>query len=396
MEGSDMDNEIIKSVQQTDLRTELNNAFALNLQSHDKCIQAGEELYASVKDIVMDAENDEEIKKYIGRANTTLKNLTERRKPITQLLDNAKKYFTSLESEINVRTQGTVVYRLQALRDAYAKRLIEEQEAMKRERERQALLASERIRVRNEIERLISDRAQKSIDEQIAHFDDVMKAVTIENYDSTYTHLNTYVEKVDIEPEGRPMFTLISADEYNNIYRQVLSEKSADLKQNIRTKLTEYRQSLTLKLPGKLSELRQIEKLKKEDAEKAAAAAALLAQKEAEEAARKEQERKAEEDKRKQAELIAAQAAQAGTLLLSGEDAMPKAKVKLKMDILDKQGYMAVLQLWWVLESGDMSLDDLAKKLKFAVTACEKAANDNADNKITSPYINWIQDVKAK
>ena len=45
-------------------------------------------------------------------------------------------------------------------------------------------------------------------------------------------------------------------------------------------------------------------------------------------------------------------------------------------------------------EGINMSIEELTKKLKFAVTYAEKQANK--DNLIESPYINYVNDVKAK
>ena len=71
------------------------------------------------------------------------------------------------------------------------------------------------------------------------------------------------------------------------------------------------------------------------------------------------------------------------------------AKVTKKIEVLDTQGYLTIIQLWWAAEGCIMSKADLAKKLKFAVTCAEKEANKN-DNIIRSPYVKYVDDVKAK
>ena len=78
--------------------------------------------------------------------------MNEDRKAITKIIDEIKKAFTEQENKLDPTKDGTVSNKLQAHRNAYAKRVAEEEKKRKEEAERQAKLQQERIDVKSKID----------------------------------------------------------------------------------------------------------------------------------------------------------------------------------------------------------------------------------------------------
>ena len=72
-----------------------------------------------------------------------------------------------------------------------------------------------------------------------------------------------------------------------------------------------------------------------------------------------------------------------------------KAKVTEKIEVLHPQGFLEVYQMWWMKEGNQLPIDELAKIHKKMITYCEKIANKDSE-KITSKYVRYVEEVKAK
>lgn len=81
---------------------------------------------------------------------------------------------------------------------------------------------------------------------------------------------------------------------------------------------------------------------------------------------------------------------------MTPETVVNKVKVKQKMEITSSKAFINIIQYWWNGVGFTLPMEELTKKLQFAITFAEKEANKNQDNKIISPDINWIDDVTAK
>ncbi|MDO4527678.1 MAG: hypothetical protein Q4C03_02695, partial [bacterium] len=110
----------------------------------------------------------------------------------------------------------------------------------------------------------------------------------------------------------------------------------------------------------------------------------------------KERKRK-EEEERQQAELQRQQAEMSS--LFAGQAAMqgyqPKAKVSKKIELLNPEGVLAVISMWWSKEGCTLTTDELAKMFKKQITFCEKLANKE-EIFIADESVCYIDEVKAK
>ena len=149
------------------------------------------------------------------------------------------------------------------------------------------------------------------------------------------------------------------------------------------------------RLPSKKANL---EKMAKANAEEAARIKAEMearqkseAQRiEAERAAREAEERRKAEMERKTAEMTSLFDSQAVAATYA-----PKTKVTKKINLLNPEGIMPILSLWWSKEGCTLSVDELAKMFKKQIAFCEKLANKE-DLTINDESVEYVDEVKAK
>ena len=72
---------------------------------------------------------------YLKKVSVTLKNMDERRKPITQIFDRIRSFFTSQEKQIDPKDPSTIPGKLVIKRNEYAKFNRKEREKRNRELE---------------------------------------------------------------------------------------------------------------------------------------------------------------------------------------------------------------------------------------------------------------------
>lgn len=392
MRDSKMENEIVKTVHEMDLKETLNTTFDKNKVSHDKCIEYGNQLLSKASSNPMTDEMDEEIKTFITKAAKTLTTISERRKPITQMMDLVKKYFTGLENEINVKNDN-IVGQLQGIRNNYAAEKIRIQKEQEAKAERERLITVEKSNIRNTAEISIRDGASRLISDTISKINIMFANVTLEDYDGVFNAFQN-MKWENTFNLSLVSSVLLSKEEVTEIFKSAKNDLKEEITLLIDTSISRVVDELKLKLPSKKVELLRIKELEEKDAEEARKQREALAKKDAEDIARKNQEREEQDRIRKQSEALTSTPAE--DLFMTPETVVNKVKVKQKMEITSSKAFINIIQYWWNGVGSTMSIDELTKKLQFAITFVEKEANKNQDNKIVSPDINWIDDVTAK
>lgn len=394
-----MDNQLIKLENISDIKNLTFNSYQENSDSVEKCLAYGKALYTDVSQGHMDDSKDEKIKKFIDRVVLTQKAINERRKPVTQMFDKVKKVFTDMENSISIKNAEGVIYMLQKLRNDYAAaKLKAAEEERQRQQREQLLLVSKNNLHAEAIERLHA-AVNKALDENIGCLNSLFSDVTLDTIDDVKNTIFNYLETFNIGNYWEKPFPPQNIDEetYKQICKSAYLEVKDSINEQYKSEIVSLKDDLLLKLPSKKIELEKIEEQKKTDADAAKKAAEELARKDADVAAKKEAERKAEEDKRKQAEALSSNKKSMDDLFNQTAVApVTSAKVTKKIEVIDVKGFLNIIQLWWVGEGVNMSIEDLSKKLKFAVSFAEKQANKSDDNLIVSPYIKYVDDVKAK
>ena len=113
-----------------------------NSLSHFRCLEAGRQLLERAKTEGMSDALDMEIAKFIEKAKVTVKKMNGKRTPVTQLFDQIRKVYTSMENDVDPTKADSIPNQLQAYRNAFAKKKHEEEERRRRaEAARQARMA---------------------------------------------------------------------------------------------------------------------------------------------------------------------------------------------------------------------------------------------------------------
>lgn len=383
-------------------------ALALNTQSHDRALAAGQPLLEAP----MTDESDAQMALYIDRCRKTLRKMNDQRAPITQLFDQIRSAFTTLEADIDPTRKDTLPHRLQQRRNAYAaeKRAAAEAErqAALREQQRQAALAQYEAdgeaTLREELRRLID--AETSIlqerYEELQVFPDGS-----DNLPRVRNAIGAHPDTLDPEwlpsaiarifrPDFRPAF--ITPQDVVLIAMRVRNAARRDFPAEFQTLIAATRQELLALLPSRLAELKAIAASSTEEAarrreEMERREAAL--QTEREERARQAQAAAEAAALTKQQEAAAADlfAKSAATV----QTYQPKTSVKRRLVPLNPEAFPEIINLWWVKEGSRLSVEELSKIFKKQLTYCERLANHKTEPvTLPSEHISYEEEVKAK
>lgn len=381
-------------------------SFKRNSLGHERCITLGNMLLDRIKREGMSDKLDQEIAAYIDKAKITVREMNGRRAPITQLFDQIRKVYTSLENDVDPTKKGTVPAQLQAIRDAYAAKKREAAEAARRAEAVRVAHDNAITKYRADVNEDFKAQLNRFIISQINALLDLDRRLNVENYDIIEDGLRNYPVTlpenwgVTVQPSV-PLPYELTPQECTDIQRAVLMAALPKFKEQFQFELTTNRDDLVDRLPSKFKELQKIAEAERADAERAAKLKAEMEEKERAEAARKEQERQRREAEAKAAAELQAQKSEMdglfGAAMVAQAEYQPKTSVKKRLVIKTPEAFMNIVGLWWSQEGCTLSIDELSKIFKKQITFCEKLANDK-DNPMTidSPYVDYVEEVKAR
>ena len=346
-------------------------------------------------------ELDAQVADYLVRVGTTLKKINDTRTPVTRLFDDIKKVFTALENDIDKTKTGTLPFRLQALRNAYAKQKFEEAEKKRKEeeaRQRAIAVKNQYIQdVKNDYRRLISEAISNSCKTLM----DLDNNVTLENYQKTYDFVDDFQIELPLEWYKELKHTIgipnipISIDELRQIEIDVKNELYKGFSEQYLYEIESTKVYVLDRLPSKKINLEKMAKANVEEAERMRQA---MEVNKAKEAARMEAERKQRESESQKKAEAAQQANEMNSLFAMAEAAQPVAKTSVKVtkkiEIVNANGIVPIINMWFAREGVNLELEELCKIFKKQITFCEKLAKE--DVFIEDKNIRYVDDVKAK
>jgi hypothetical protein len=374
-------------------------SFRKNQLSHDNCLRACENLLTQIKNNGMTDELDKTAATYLERTRRTVKAMTELRSPVTKLFDLIRKEFTTLENDIDPTKAGTIPYQLQQHRNMYAAKKREEEEARRRAEEarRQADIAREQYR--NACEEDYKAKFNQLIVTHINELTEINDSVTLDNYKAVYDTVSVYAVELPADwcpPSSVRIPPNLAPDETRQIRAGVMKGLMSQFAEQYKFEVGDYRQDILDRLPSKKIELQRVAKASEEEA---ARVKEEIKRREAAELARKEAERVAreqEEAKKKEVQKAGAEAASLFELSRATAPAyQPKTKVTKKIRILNPEGYLQALMMWWAKEGSLMTDEELAKIFKKQITFCERLANKDGEF-INAESVVYVDDVKAQ
>ena len=330
--------------------------------------------------------------------------MDERRKPITQIFDRIRSFFTSQEKQIDPKDPSTIPGKLVIKRNEYAKFKYEEEQKRKREAEQRARIETEKANYRQIIGDSLLSYFNQYLSSKVSELQGIFSNLTYENFDREVIGITVF--QTDYPKSHFDKFSADSATYYisqetkKEIRREVLEGKYEQYAQQYKAKIVSVKQDLTDRVPSKRKELAELEQLRLANAEEAAKAEELRKQREKEAAAKRMEELKKEEEAAKQEAALKAQQSSIGSLFMEAAASIAppptNAKVKEKIVVLHQQGYLEIFQMWWINEGQTLPVEELEKIFKKMITYCEKQANGKDQKHIESKYIRYEADVKAK
>ena len=364
-----------------------------NRTSHDRCLAACQQLLATIQQNGMTDELDQQAASYIDKSRRTFKVMNERRSPVTKLFDEVRTAFTSLENDIDPTRRDTVPYQLQQLRNQYAAKKHAEQ--LERQRKE-----AELNKYKSDVEADLRAKCSVHLMSYLESLINLDAAITLDNFKESEekiknTDTNLSTSFIDSLHSTISLPFSLTSQEAASIEATIKENIISRFKDHYTSNVIAKRDYIIDRLPSKHHELETLANANKEEAERIKTEKAERERKEAE--ALKQAELKRQEEERQQAELKKQQ--QSMQDLFAGQATVegyaPKSKVTKKIHLLNSEGILPILSMWFTKEGATLSPEELAKKFKFAITYCEKLANKEGVT-LDDENIEYIDEVKAK
>ncbi len=378
-------------------------AWRDNQQSHDRCLASCQTLLDTIEAEGMNDELDQKADTYIRKSRNTVKKMNEQRSAVTKLFDEIRAVFTTLENDVDPAKKGSIPFRLQEQRNAYAARKQREAEERRRAEQERQRLQLMRDTYRADVEADYRQTFNGHLNQKYNQLAGLMQSITLDNFDNQAALIESFATGLPDDyarflPSGTRIPAGLDVAEAKAIRTEVLDKLIPQFREQYSFEMSENKAAILAMLPGKRQEL---EAISKASAEEAAKRAGEMKRREAEEAAKREQERqRREQEEAAKAQAQKQQAEMAGLFdqaKAAEPTYQPKTQVRKRIVVTDPRGFLDILNLWWTTEGVTLTVDELAKKFKTQLTLCERLANDKQDPRfIQSAYITYEDEVKAK
>lgn len=372
-----------------------------NKLSCERCISAGQSiLNAITTNGGMTDELDKEAALFIEKARKTVKKMNEKRSPVTKLFDDIRREFTVIENAIDPTKVDTIPYKLQQYRNQYAAKKRAEEEKRRQEEYKRQQAEQARVKLRQDIEGDFKAQFQTYLNQSINWLTTKDNSVTLENYNTVYSEIKNFSDSLPADWLHN-LHTLIripgnvSVDELRQFETDIKERLGKQFSDQYTAEIQDNKDFILDRLPSKKANL---ERMAQADAAEAARVKAEIEERQRKEAEAREAERKRKEEEEKQKAEMARQQAEMNGLFseqASMQNYQPKVKVTQKIELLNPEGIMPILSMWWSKEGCTLSVEELSKLFKKQITFCEKLANKDSVY-IENESVQYIDDVKAK
>lgn len=399
-----MSTELIKVEEFSSLMQTAPDSLSRNQLSVQKASEAGQALIDTIEAEGMNDALDSQVANFLKKIKITRDNMESRRKPITQLFDHVRKCFTSLESEIDMRSSSTIPGRLQTMRNDYARKKMEEEKRRQAEALRMQNIENEKVSYKNALELGLKNHYTDYFNNKSSILSQVWSSINFANFEEKTKLILSYSTVYPIEhfkmfrDSNQTYYLDLAAKEA--IKREVVQGKYESFAQHFKADMEDLRQSYIDRIPSLRKELEETEKMRRINTEEAKRLEAERKQREFEEQRKRELEAKQLQEKLKAEAEASAQVGQMNNLFdaaaaATSSNTPVQAKVTEKIKVLHPTGMLEIYQMWWVNEGQNLPIDELEKIHKKMITFCEKKANKDSEH-IKSKFVQYVQDVKAK
>lgn len=378
-------------------------AYNENKLSHDRCLQFGNTLLERAKTEGMSDALDQEIAHFIEKSKKTLKKMNEKRSAVTQLFDTIRGAYTGLENEVDPAKSNTIPHQLQDLRNKYAAKKREEQEAELRRRQLAQAVANAKAQYATDVENDYTRQFNALIALTCNRIIELDKSLTLENYAIVVDGLKNTSDQLPqawfkaLHPEVL-LPAILSPEDARAIAAGVKQKMQERFAEQFSFEISTNRDEALDRLPSKRKELERIAAANAEEAARIKRELEERERKEAEKRAKEKAEREAQE---KAAAELAAQKQEMdglfGAAQAQVQEYQPKTQVKKRINVIGVEGFMPIVGMWWSQIGCTLTIEELTKIFSKQLTYCNKLANDkNNPMFIQSDNIEYVDDVKAK
>lgn len=377
-------------------------AYNENKVSHERCISYGQQLLQRVQAEGMSDALDQEVAVFIDRARKTVRKMNGKRSAVTQLFDNIRSVYTSLENDVDPAKKGTVPARLQDYRNQYAAKKRAEYEAEQRRRQLEQAKAAAETKYAADVEEDYKRQFNALVAQSLNRLAELDKSVTIENYDKVLGEIIKFSDQLPADwldnlRASVLLPSVLSPDEARTIAAGVKQNLSKRFAEQYTYEVSTSRDEIEHRLPSKRYELGRIAQTNAEEAERIKRQ---MAERERQEAEQREKERADREAQEKAAAELAAQKQEMESLFSEAQvmsQRQDKTSVKKRINVLNPEGFMQIVGMWWAQYGSTLTVPELEKIFSKQLTFCNKLANDKSGAIfIQSEHIEYVDEIKAK
>jgi len=377
-----------------------------NKERSAKALTIGNDIMDAISKNGMSAELDIRANNFLANCRKAKEEMNEARKPVTQILDTIKSEFTASENALDVTKADSIPFKLQQHRNAWVKKLKEEEEKKQREAEAKANVDREKIELKAQLETAISNHLNDALLQKKTSINSAFNNITLENFEDKSNGLKAMEVNYptgllnNFAPVIKAKF--LSAEDARNLTEEVFTkyrntESTSQFATQWVNEITQLKNELVDKLPSKKSEL--------ETLKKASADEKLLLEKKAAERKEAEDKRMQEEAEKKKLEaqqkIDLEKVADETQVLFDKEAATimdgpePETRSGYNIEVKHPIGYTQIFTLWFEKEGKNLPIDKIGNtKLDQMKKWCEKFAHKTGE-KIESAYLVYNDEIKA-
>ena len=378
-------------------------AYSENKVSLERCLDFGGRLLDRVKTEGMSDTLDQEIAVFIDRAKKTVRKMNSKRTAITQLFDNIRSVYTGMENEVDPTRKGTVPAQLQDMRNRYAAQKREEHEAEMRKRQAQQAKANAKTKYTADVDEDLQRQFKSLTTSAYNRLVGLDRTLTLDNYESNAASIRDTSDQLPQDWFSQlrasvPLPSCLSTEEAHTIADEVKHGLHQRFAEHYSFVVSTNRDGILDRLPSKRKEL---ERMAQSSAEEAERIREQMEERDRVEAERAEKERAEQDAKERAAAELENQKREMNSLFGEAESQtaqyQPKTSVRKRINVLNPEGFMQVVGMWWAQYGCTLTVAELEKVFSKQVTFCNRLANDR-DNPlfIQSEHIEYVDDVKAK
>lgn len=406
-------------------------ALNLNQTSLQRALDAGDKLLAKIKVSGMSAELDQELNKYLGALKVTHEKMTSRRKGVTQLFDQVKSEFTTIENRIAPGKAGSIYDQIQKVRNDFAAQCAEENRKAEAAARLEQQKITERVNLKSDAERFLRTAFEQYLNLKLSELQQAFDTTNLDSLSDVMDYIVSsegwvYPNEMFVMTVVPVRSAILDAAEVQNIISNARLGKFDAWSLEFANAISQRRSELMEKIPGKETALQDAKRAldeanraaalaaaAKTEADKKAAeqAQALAAERQRVLAAEEEQRRLEAETKAKQEEADRTAKATADAEMQKSTEianslfdaavnaVVPEASAQVResyeIEVLAAPGWMLLFQFWFQNEGSKLSLEKFdSKKLESIRKFCEKQANKTGEI-IQSPLLKYREVFKA-